>query len=98
MADSGEGEAIEGGSTTEDVGSIEVTPPRDPERHRQAVTFLLIGLLVLVIVGHYVCVVVLVWNGKKAEAVDSAYNNALPVVAGLVGSAVTYYFARDRSR
>ncbi len=93
MAD--EAELIEGGSTgEEEPRRIEVKGPFDPERHRQIVTLLLIGLLALVVVGHYACVMVLDWNSKKVENVNNAFNATLPVVAGLVGSAVTYYFTR----
>ncbi len=87
--------AIDGGSTAaEEFQPTEVEGPHDPERHRQIVTLVLIGVLALVIFGHYTCVMILDWNSKQVDSVNSAYNAALPVVAGLAGSAVTYYFTR----
>ena len=90
----GGGTFVEGGAVDIRVPPIEVQGPFDPERHRQFVTIILISLLALIIVGHYLCVLVLELYGKKVENLNNAYNAALPVVAGLVGSAVTYYFTR----
>ncbi|MGA2742108.1 MAG: hypothetical protein ABSG65_32290 [Bryobacteraceae bacterium] len=60
------------------------------------------ALLALTIVGHYVVVLVLQWNGKYAEpgaaALTNAFNTSLPVVSGLVSAAVTYYFAREQQK
>lgn len=86
---------IDGGSTTDDRSPpIEVQGPFDVERHRGVLTFLLILLLSVVIVGHYVCLFILEWNGKKTEGVTNAFTTALPVISGLVGAAVAYYFTR----
>lgn len=73
---------------------IQVTPPYDPEAHRQKVTLRLIVLLAIIIIGHYACLFVLDWNGKKVDNISNAFNAALPVISGLTGSAVTYYFTR----
>lgn len=98
MAEDGSLEkAIEGGSTSDDGGAtIQVGDPRPVEKHRRVVTITLIALLAAIIMGHYIVLVVLEWNGKKVDSVNSAFNAALPVVSGLVGSAVTYYFTRGR--
>jgi hypothetical protein len=88
--------AIEGGSVTTYDEGIQVGDPRPVEKHRRLVTITLIALLAVIIIGHYVVLVVLEWNGKKVDSVNSAFNAALPVVSGLVGSAVTYYFTRGR--
>jgi hypothetical protein len=86
---------LDGGAVAENVAEpIVVTPPIDPERHRQIVTLCLLGLLALVIVGHYATLVLLEWNGKKAETLSNAFNATLPVISGLTGSSVTYYFTR----
>jgi hypothetical protein len=71
-----------------------VTDPQDIEPHRQKVTLRLIWILLGLIVINYVFMFVLDWQGKKLENVSNAYNDTLPVISGLVGSAVTYYFAR----
>jgi hypothetical protein len=86
---------IEGGSTSEDRSPpIEVKGPFDVDKYRGALTFTLVGLLAIILIGHYLCLLVLEWNGKKLDGVTTAFNTALPVVSGLAGSAVTYYFTR----
>jgi hypothetical protein len=73
---------------------IVVSDPADPEPHRQKVTLWLIGLLAGLIFVHYAAMFSLDWNGKKIENVSNAFHATLPVIAGLTGSAVTYYFTR----
>lgn len=73
---------------------IAVTDPYDPEPHRQKVTLRLIALLAGLIFVHYGSMFLLDWNGKKIENVSNAFNATLPVIAGLAGAAVTYYFTR----
>jgi hypothetical protein len=58
------------------------------------VTIWLIALLAALIFVHYVAMFVLDWKGKKIENVSNAFNATLPVIAGLTGAAVTYYFTR----
>jgi hypothetical protein len=31
----------------------------------------------VMIVGHYICILVLEWNGKKADGVNNAFNTSL---------------------
>jgi hypothetical protein len=86
----------EGGSTTDEpFRDLNLQDKRPDARHRRVVTLSLIGLLSVVIIGHYVCVMILEWNGKRVDSINAAFNAALPVVAGLVGAAVTYYFTRN---
>jgi hypothetical protein len=73
---------------------ILVNPPADPEPHRQRVTLLLICLLGGLIFVHYAGMFCLDWNGKKLENVSNAFSATLPVISGLTGAAVTYYFTR----
>jgi hypothetical protein len=95
MADSTTPPLIEGGSTIDGPAEpVTIKGPFDLERHRGTLTFTLVLLLGLMIVGHYICILVLEWNGKKVDAVNSAFTTSLPVVSGLVGSAVAYYFTR----
>lgn len=95
MADQAAIPVIEGGSTVDDRNRhIEVQGPVDVEKYRGILTYMLVSLLALIIIGHYVCLLFLEWFGKKADGVTSAFNTALPVVSGLAGSAVTYYFTR----
>lgn len=86
---------IEGGSTADDrLSRSETRGPFDEDRHRGRIAGWLIGLLALIVVGHYVCLMVLEWNGRKAESLNNAFNASLPVASGLAGSAVAYYFTR----
>jgi hypothetical protein len=97
MAESDSLTPIEGGSTSDDGGAaIKIGDPRPVEKHRRLVTMTLIALLAVIVIGHYAVLVVLEWNGKNVDSVNSSFNAALPVVSGLVGSAVTYYFTRGR--
>ncbi|MBV9267797.1 MAG: hypothetical protein JO061_16630 [Acidobacteriaceae bacterium] len=91
---------LDGGSTADppDRATIEVKGPFDVEKHRGVVTVWLIALLAVVIVGHYCCLLVMEWNGKKADELTSAFNVALPVISGLTGSAVAYYFTKEQTR
>ena len=71
--------------------------PTHVENHSRIVTDTLIALLALIVVGHYIAVFILDWNDKKHDEVNNAFNASLPVVSGLVGSAVAYYFSRTDS-
>jgi hypothetical protein len=73
---------------------IRISKPHDPESHRQKVTIWLVGILAGLILVNFSFMFFLDWNGKKLENVSNAYNATLPVIAGLAGSAVTYYFTR----
>ena len=59
---------------------------------------LLIAMLGITVVTHYIVVAILVIRGKDvaAEALNRVFNIWLPVISGLVGAAVGYYFGRDR--
>lgn len=62
--------------------------------HRRHITLFLVWLLLAVVIAYPTSIAVMEWNGKKHEGLSSAFNAVLPVVAGLVGSAVAYYFSR----
>ena len=86
---------IDGGDIAEDQERIELGTARDAVQRARIGEWLL-SLLAGLIVGQYVCVFVLEWNStKRIESLMSVFNATLPVVSGLVGSAVTYYFTRD---
>ena len=79
------------------------TDPSDPEPRRQrvtpgqqhlSITLWLIWMLSGLIFVHYCFMFYLDWHGKKLENVNNAFNATLPVIAGLAGSAITYYFTR----
>lgn len=90
---------IDGGSTAElhdpPANSRPIVHDLPEDAHRRVVTLALIALLAAMIVGHYCVLLVMEWNSKKTDSLSSAFNASLPVVSGLVGSAITYYFTRD---
>ena len=63
--------------------------------HRRHVTYALVALLAALVLGYPACVLLMEWYGKKYEGLATAVNSCLPVVSGLVGSAIAYYFSRD---
>jgi hypothetical protein len=89
---------IEGGSTIDEPRQpVTIKGPFDLEKHRGVLTFALVILLGVMILGHYICILVLEWNGKKSDGVTNAFTTSLPVISGLVGSGVAYYFTRRDS-
>ncbi|MDQ2949947.1 MAG: hypothetical protein M3Y27_29090 [Acidobacteriota bacterium] len=68
----------------------------DIKKHRGRITVWLIALLTFIIVGNYICILVMEWNGKKPESLNNAFNASLPVVSGFVGSAIAYYFTKSK--
>jgi len=90
------GELIEGGAIAEHGQDIVVKGPFDLEKHRGRMSFCLLLLLGLIIVGHYLGALVMTWNGKNVETLNDAFHVALPTVSGLAGTAIAYYFTRTR--
>jgi hypothetical protein len=94
----GEVEEIEGGEI-EEFADIEVKTRRVREATARTIAIALIWILGLSALIHYTAVFVLELSDKPAgvEELNRFFNVWLPVVSGLVGSATTYYFTRDRS-
>lgn len=89
---------IEGGEV-EEFADIEVKTRRVREATARTIAIALIWILGLSALIHYIAMFVLVLNDKTTEVEELSrfFNAWLPVVSGLVGSATTYYFTRDRS-
>jgi hypothetical protein len=71
------------------------------QRHSQTARTLAFWLLILLggtVILQYVCVMVLIlrWRDDGVKYLEDFYHSWLPVLSGLAGSAVTYYFTRDR--
>jgi hypothetical protein len=47
---------------------------------------------------HYTCTMILEFYDKReaVESLSKIFNNWLPVITGLAGSAVTYYFTKEK--
>lgn len=88
-----------------DGGSTEPQKPFEHQHvetreaeHRSNITKWLIWLLTLIVTGYPTLLTILVWNGKETKELASVFNAVLPVVAGLVGATVAYYFSRNEPR
>ncbi len=106
MRDEGQRDAeILDGETAEETQVVDdpqekpyATPPRDPSKDRAIIAWMLIGILAGGLVFHYVAVIAFEWAGKHdaVKSLEPILNAWLPVVSGLAGAAVTYYFTRER--
>lgn len=65
----------------------------------KTLSFWLIAILAGTIVVHYVCVMILILLRREygVSILEDVLHVWLPVLSGLAGAAVTYYFTRDRS-
>jgi hypothetical protein len=68
----------------------------DPQNQQRAnLAYALTLLLAVVILTQFTFIFVLEWNTKKStDSLEKAFNVTLPVISGLVSSAVTFYFAK----
>jgi hypothetical protein len=92
---------VEGGEITNLGDENPVTFHKD--KHRADTTrklaFVLLGILAFFIFLHYICIIFLEFYDKHeaVERLGQTYNNWLPVLTTLAGSAVTYYFTTEKS-
>jgi hypothetical protein len=58
----------------------------------------LVGILGLAILAQYVLTMVLIYSGKSdaVQTLDKTSSGLFPMLSGLVGSATTYYFTREK--
>ena len=88
-----------------DAGYIEALDELsvEPRRHRERTASVLAWWLMAILAGtgilHYATVLYLATHGQTTalEHVDKFFGAWLPVISGLTGSAITYYFTHDRS-
>ena len=86
------------------TGGYQPTNVDDLLKRRHAETASRIVWMLLILFGvfvvcHYVCVMVLIFNGHNSDlpALEDVFHAWLPVLAGFVGSAVTFYFTRNKN-
>jgi hypothetical protein len=94
-----DGEAVEEMSVAgDDAEQPYATPPRDPSKDRAIIAWILLAILAGGLFLHYAAVIAFEWNGKHeaVKSLEPILNAWLPVVSGLAGAAVTYYFTRER--
>lgn len=76
--------------------------PFHKEKHQaetsQKLAFSLVVVLAVTIGIHYLTTIILELNGhhNAVESIEKIFNSWLPVIAGFVGAAVTYYFTKDK--
>ncbi|MBI4776964.1 MAG: hypothetical protein HY788_22750 [Deltaproteobacteria bacterium] len=91
-------EVIEAG----DVQGLEDELPFHEAKHRAETSRLLAvmfaWILSLSMLIHYGVTAVVMWYGKEsmAETLAKIFNIWLPVISGLMGSAATYYFTKEK--
>ena len=90
-------EALEGGHVTalEEYSFVEAKHRAETAR---MLAYTLVLMLGLTVAGHYAAVFWLKLSGK-ADAIEDLsriFTGWLPVISGLVGSAITYYFTREK--
>lgn len=91
-------EVIEGGAVRdlEENGDFKIK--KEKASTTRILAYILVGILAFSVFGHYGLVAWLVYNGK-ADAItelSSIFSTWLPVISGLAGSAVTYFFAQGK--
>lgn len=94
----GDPEIIEGGDV-EHVGDLRFEERKHRAATARVLAYSLVGILAATITVQYGLTLWLVLCGKDAgvAALDKLFNALLPILSGLVGGAVTYYFTKERS-
>jgi len=72
--------------------------PHTEARTARTIAFSLVTLLVVSVVAQYAALIILtIYNrGDAIPNFEHLFNNCFPVLAGLVGSAVTYYLTKEK--
>lgn len=86
-------------SSPDEVGYSFEERERKTEDTAATIALILVWVLAGSIIVHYIAVGLAIHGGADQDQLDSIeriYNTLLPVISGLVGSAVAYYFGRER--
>src|ERR1022692_3751312 len=87
------------------LGRGEVQPLQDypiAEQHRantaRYIALSLVAILALSVVFQYASTMILIYTGKldAIPNLDKTFNILMPLLAGLVGGATTYYFTKEK--
>ena len=97
--DLGSGNVVQ--ETEIEGGHVPAGPPdfieKKREKTRGELLSRLVYLLALLLLLHYVSVSIAVLSGRaEIKALETAFNSSLPVLAGLLGSAVAFYFKDNK--
>jgi hypothetical protein len=90
-------ELVEGGSIRDLSGEYKFQT-RHREDTARRLAYSLVGILGGSFVLHYSATLILEFTGRtsSAESLARVFNAWLPVIASLVGGAVTYYFTKEK--
>jgi nitrate reductase NapE component len=93
-----EPEIIEGGDV-ERVTDVQFEERKHRAATARVLAYCLLGLLAGTIAIQYGFTLWLILSGKQSDvaALDKLFNALLPILSGLVGGAVTYYFTKEKS-
>ncbi len=91
-------ETIEGGDVS-DYAELEVKPKHHREVTARRLAMMLVAMLGGSVFIHYLALFLLVVYDKNdvADKLSHFFNAWLPVISGLVGSATTYYFTKEKA-
>ena len=75
----------------------QVRAAQDPSAQRAIIARILITMMAVGLLIHYAAVILFEWNGKheSVKSLETILNAWLPILSGLVGAAVTYYFTHE---
>ncbi len=76
--------------------SIQYVVATEREKTASRLAGWLIALLAGTIFAHYVAVIAWGTDPQRDDQLSKIFNSLLPVVSGLAGSAVTYYYTREK--
>ena len=76
---------------------VRVPPAQDPSAQRAIIARILITMMAVGLLIHYGAVITFEWIGKheSIKSLETILNSWLPILSGLVGAAVTYYFTHE---
>jgi hypothetical protein len=90
-----DGEVIEGGH----IGEIDEIPFQHDRHHVETASrlaYVLVGMMAVSVLLHYLLTAVAIYSCQPliTKELGDIFDKWLPVISGLVGGAVTYYFTR----
>jgi hypothetical protein len=91
-------ESYEFGGDVINAVPIEAGPPSHREKTASRIAMALLVIFASAMAIHYVSVLSLIWGDKESaiDVINRQFTTWLPVLSGLVGSAATYYFTKDK--
>jgi hypothetical protein len=90
---------IEGGEIKDldPTGSVQFHEVKHRADTARKLAYVLVAMLGVSWILHYIAMAICEWHGNHdaAENLSKDFSSWLPIISGLVGGAVTYYFTRE---